>query len=94
MNACITSKISSIPYISVFITDDDLGPVGFSAYANSSEVYDDGELVVFSGVISNIGNHYNPATSKFICPYNGLYLFSLNMNAYYYYNMYAEIVRR
>ena len=80
-------------YLFFFTTDDDYAPVGFSAYATTSEQYYSGDLVVFSGVISNIGNHYDPNTSKFTCPYNGLYLFSLNMNAYSDYYMYAEIVR-
>ena len=81
MNACILSLISSIHYISVFISDDDHAPVGFSTYATTSEQYSPGEVVVFSEVISNIGNRYDPNTSKFTCPYNGLYLFILNMNA-------------
>ena len=76
-----------------YITDDDHGPAGFSAYATAIEQYDYEEIVVFSGVISNIGNHYDPNTSKFTCPYNGLYLFSVNMNAYSINDMHAQIVR-
>ena len=46
----------------VIITDNDHAPVGFSAYATSSKQYDYEEIVEFSGVISNIGNHYDPNT--------------------------------
>ena len=77
----------------VFITDDSQAPVGFGAYATRPEQYGANDVVKFTGVISNIGNHYNPNTSKFTCPCNGLYLFSVNMNAYQNAPMYIEIVR-
>ena len=51
--------------------------VGFTVYADLNAYYDTGELVVFNGVTSNIGGHFQPATSSFLCPITGVYYFSL-----------------
>ena len=70
----------------------DHGPVGFSAYATTDRPYDDGDVVQFDAIVSNIGNHYSPDTYKFTCPYNGLYLFNVNFVAYSNYQMTVKIV--
>ena len=69
----------------------DAAPVSFSAFSKEMKQYDYNELVIFSGVINNIGNHYDPDNSTFTCPYNGLYIFSVNVNAYSSYEMVAAI---
>ena len=51
--------------------------VGFTVYADAHAYYDLGEVVVFNGVTSNIGGHFQPATSSFLCPVTGVYYFSL-----------------
>ena len=57
--------------------------MGFTAWANTggSTVYDIYEVVVFDQVISNFGGHYNPDTSSFICPFNGVYMVNVNVQA-------------
>ena len=54
--------------------------VGFTVYADAHAYYDLGELVVFNGVTSNIGGHFQPATSSFLCPVTGVYYFSLSVS--------------
>ena len=50
-----------------------------------------GSVVVFDGIISNIGGHFNPDTSSFQCPYDGSYMFSVNFASYRDTFMYVEI---
>ena len=76
-----------------FISDDDYPPVGFTAFTTSSQTPDNGMPVLFPSIISNIGDHYNDITSRFTCPYNGLYLFSLTIQAYGYIDAIADIMR-
>ena len=63
---------------------DETGPVGFTAWGNtgSSTAYDDNEVVVFDVVISNFGGHYNPDTSSFVCPFEGVYMVNVNVQGY------------
>ena len=60
---------------------DETGPVGFTAWANtgSGTDYTNYDVVIFDVVISNFGGHYNADTSSFICPYDGVYLVSVNI---------------
>ena len=53
--------------------------MAFSAYASSDVDYDDGSIVAFETVVTNIGGYYNNEASLFTCPTNGLYLFSLSL---------------
>ena len=42
--------------------------------------------MLFDGIITNIGEFYNPDTSVFICPYDGIYMFNVvlqSTNGYY-----------
>ena len=54
-------------------------PVGFSAYAESNQGYNYRSPVNFTGLITNAGNSYHPSNSSFVCPYAGVYLFSLTI---------------
>ena len=67
-------------------------PIGFSAYAESSVVYDPSEPIAITGVISNIGNSYNALNSSFECPFTGVYLFSLALKGENYYNSEVRIL--
>ena len=74
-------------YLQIFydcLPHDVDAPVGFSANANTGAptTYSVGEIVVFDGLISNLGGHYNPASSTFTCPYDGVYMFNVNLRAY------------
>ena len=37
-------------------------------------------LVPFNKITSNIGGHYNTDIYTFVCPYDGIYLFSTSLN--------------
>ena len=39
------------------------------------------EIAWFDETMTNIGGHFNPATSSFVCPYHGVYMFSFTFNA-------------
>ena len=63
---------------------DEAGPVGFTAWANTGygTAYGIDEVVVFDQVISNFGGHYNPDTSSFVCPFDGVYMVNVNVQTY------------
>ena len=54
-------------------------PVGFSAYAISDKSYGQYQSIEFTGIISDIGEHYDRLNSSFACPRRGVYLFSLHV---------------
>ena len=53
--------------------------VAFTAYATTFREYDNGDVIIFDHIITNVGNHFSAATNKFTCPRRGLYLFSLTL---------------
>ena len=58
-----------------------LTPVGFSAYEDTiTSDYGAGDVIQFSHIITNVGNHYNSVTSTFVAPYDGFYLFSASVS--------------
>lgn len=50
----------------------------FSVFYNSSGTEGVTGTVIFTGVHSNIGSHYNTSTGIFTCPVSGFYQFNLN----------------
>ena len=75
-------------YLQIFydcVPHDVSQPVGFSAKAtgDADVEYVGGEIVMYDSVLSNFGDHYNSATSTFICPYDGIYLFNVNLQSFY-----------
>ena len=57
--------------------------VGFTAYhPDGTGNYQEGDTIEFSNILSNFGNHYDPSTSTFTCPYNGIYMFTVSFNAH------------
>ena len=63
---------------------DDVGPVGFTAWANTGVTsYVNDQCVVFDVVISNFGGHYNANTSSFICPFDGVYMVNVNAQSFW-----------
>ena len=85
INECEAGYTSD--YIQVFydcLPHDGTGPVAFTAWANtgSQTFYQTGDIILFNEALSNIGGHYNPGTSSFICPWDGVYVFSVNVQAY------------
>ena len=74
-------------YMQVFydcLPHDETGPVAFTAWANTGNPTDyvSADIIVFNEVLSNIGGHYNTDTSSFICPWDGVYVFSVDVQGY------------
>ena len=40
-----------------------------------------GTVLTYDRIISNVGGYYNPVTGAFLCPVNGIYMFSLTVTA-------------
>ena len=84
INQCETNYTAD--YVQVFyecLQDDVTGPVGFTAYADTGKktTYNYNDVIVFDDVISNYGGHYNPKTSSFVCPADGVYMISVHVLA-------------
>ena len=60
--------------------------IGFTAYANVERNYQPYQQVVFDTALENEGYAYQPASSIFICPLGGLYVFTTSIcsNASYF----------
>ena len=56
-------------------------PVAFTAWAPSA-TYVDRDTIIFSGEVTNVGNHYNPETGIFTCPIYGMYVFQSSLSAF------------
>ena len=50
----------------------------FSARPSEDREHVTGELMQFDVAISNLGGYYQADNSVFICPFDGVYVFSLN----------------
>ena len=92
------SEESVADYLQIFYDCSPLdvnAPVAFTAYANRGQdvVYTEGDIVVYGQVVSNIGGHYNPDTSTFICPFDGVYMFEVTVAANLGYHSYIGINR-
>ena len=58
---------------------DSSGPVGFSSKVSVSYDAAEYEVIKFDNVLSNLGGHYNSDTFSFVCPDQGMYLFSVTI---------------
>ena len=94
--ACQEGYLSD--YMQLFydcLQDDETGPVAFTASAETgvSTKYTAWDVIVFDEVLTNFGGHYNPTTSSFICPVDGVYLFSVSMLPYISVNIVVNLMR-
>ena len=55
--------------------------MAFTARATLDRFYESDDIILFDSAITNIGNHYSTATSNFVCPYHGVYSFSVSLYA-------------
>ena len=55
--------------------------VAFTAYSELSYNYKSGDVIIFDQTVSNLGGNFNTETSIFLCPYTGLYQFSIHILA-------------
>ena len=58
-----------------FFSEDTYEIVAFAANVDGSATYNTNDIIQFSTVLTNYGGYYNPDTSIFTCPYDGIYLF-------------------
>ena len=63
----------------VLLSEQTTDAIAFTAYANRSRLYNLGELVLFDSVITNEGGFYQEQLSYFVCPVDGLYVFSVSV---------------
>ena len=67
----------------IILVDDGTEAIGFTACANDEQNYDINEIVLFGRELTNYGGYYNTQTSSFICPVDGVYVFSVTTNVNY-----------
>ena len=56
-------------------SEDNNAIVGFTAHVDGSATYNTDDVIQFPAIKTNYGGYYNPDTSIFTCPYDGIYLF-------------------
>ena len=61
----------------LFNSDNTTSPIAFSAYADVHRTYNKSDIVLFDKITTNLGQSYNPDNGIFICPFSGVYIFSL-----------------
>ena len=59
--------------------EDDQELSAFTASIGSTHSYDTGDVIIFDQIVTNVGNHYHPNTSTYVCPLKGLYVFSVSV---------------
>ena len=75
------------------VSGDDNDYVAFTACASMNRYYEEDDIVLFDSVITNTGNHYSPNTSAFVCPYDGIFSFSVSFYSGFGKNLYLDIMR-
>ena len=75
------------------IPDNETDYVAFTSYASVPRYYDDQDIILFDSIITNIGNHYNAATSNFVCPFHGVYSISVSFYSGISGYLYIDIMR-
>ena len=56
-------------------------------------MFNENDIIVFNEVLTNAGGHYNAATSSFICPWDGIYLISANIEGFFGANIDVDLMR-
>ena len=64
----------------IFAVDDGSEPIGFTACGAESRDYNVSEIVLFERVLTNYGGYYSSQASSFMCPIDGVYVFTLAIN--------------
>ena len=77
----------------LFTTDDGNELVAFTAIATTERYYGKDDIVLFDAAVSNFGGHYNTVTSTFVCPYSGVYLFSISVYSIEGVTLYLEFMK-
>ena len=66
----------------MFSVDDGTDAIGFTACGDTRRLYSFNQTVLFDRELTNYGGYYNAQTSSFICPVDGIYLFTLAVTVY------------
>ena len=72
-----------LAYMRFIFTGNEIPTVVFNAHSVTTYSPPTGQPVVFTTVISNIGDAYNSSTGKFTAPVNGTYSFTVQLCVYY-----------
>ena len=75
------------------ITEDSDTAIGFSAYATAIRDYGANDIILFDQVVSNFGEHFQAANSVFLCPVDGVYIFSVNVQSTNSYSIAGAIMK-
>ena len=65
----VTSDIRNVPQLSY----------GVCAWKNTFQIYVEGAVITFENILFNMGDAYDPTTSFFTCPEDGIYFVSLTL---------------
>ena len=76
-----------------YVPGDENDYVAFTARASEGRYYEEHDIVLFDSVITNTGNHYSGVTSTFVCPFDGVFSFSVSFYAGYYGNLNLGIMK-
>ena len=60
--------------------DDGTSPIGFTACGRFPRVYSENQTVLFDRQLTNYGGLYNSQTLSFICPVDGVYIFTVTIS--------------
>ena len=67
--------------------------MAFTARASEGRYYEEHDIVLFDSVITNTGNHYSSNIPAFVCPFDGVFSFSVSFYSGYYYEFYLDVMR-
>ncbi|XP_062615411.1 myosin-2 heavy chain, non muscle-like [Saccostrea cucullata] len=91
----LSSSVSSLEVFRMNLTNNLLDKpkkVAFSASVRSSSSSWNSGALVFSSVITNEGNGYNPSNGIFTAPIGGMFVFFVNVQTYGSKDIYVDIV--
>ena len=74
------------------IIDDASEPSAFTATNDQNRGYNTSNVVIFDVIVTNIGNNYLAETSTYVCPRQGIYLFSVTILNLTGYEMIADLM--
>ena len=75
------------------VSGDENDYVAFTARASEDRNYYANDIILFDSVITNTGNHYSGETSAFVCPYDGVFSFSVSFYSGINDNLSLDIMR-
>ena len=75
----MVTSIGQFRYVDIFVSEDDTGPIAFSAHASQDRDYNDDDVVIFDEIVTNNNGAFQANNSVFLCPVDGLYAFSAHI---------------